>query len=93
MACADTQTATALGCIPNDPADAIPLIVNWAIGVGGGIAFLMLLYGAFTLITAGGNPEKVQEGKSIISSAVGGLFFIILSVVLLKIIGISILGL
>ena len=93
MACTPDQTATALGCIPNDPAAAIPLIVNWAIGIGGGIAFLMLLYGAFTLITAGSNPEKVQEGKSVIGSAVSGLFFIILSVVLLRIIGVDILKL
>ena len=91
--CLDTETATALGCIPNNPAAAIPKIVNWAVGVGGGIAFLMLLYGAFTLITAGSSPEKVQEGKSIIGSAVSGLFFIILSVVLLRIIGVDILKL
>lgn len=88
-----TGTPTALGCIPNNPAQAIPLILNWAVGIGTGLGFLLLLYGAFTLITAGPNPENVDKGKSIITSAVSGLLFIILSVVLLKIIGISILGL
>ena len=88
-----TGTPTALGCIPNNPKQAIPLILNWAVGIGTGLGFLLLIYGAFTLITAGPNPENVDKGKSIITSAVSGLLFIILSVVLLKIIGISILGL
>lgn len=88
-----TGTPTALGCIPNEPAQAIPLILKWAIGVGGGLAFLLMLYGAFTLVTAAGNPEHVDKGKSIVTSAVAGLLFIIFSVVLLRIIGIEILKL
>ena len=92
MACSIDQTATALGCIANDPAQAIPDILAWAVSVGGGLAFLMFLYGAFVLITAGPDPQKVDQGKSIITSAISGLLFIILSVVLLRVIGVDILG-
>lgn len=86
-------TPTALGCIPNQPAEAIKLILPWAIRLGTGLAFLLFLYGAFTLITAGSDPQKVDTGKSIITSAAAGLIFIILSVILLRVIGIDILQL
>lgn len=86
-------TPTALGCIPNEPAAAIAKILPWAIRLGTGLAFLLFLYGAFTLITAGSDPQKVDTGKSIITSAAAGLIFIILSVILLRVIGIDILQL
>lgn len=86
-------TPTALGCIPNQPAAAIAKILPWAIGLGTGLAFLLFLYGAFTLITAGSDPQKVDSGKSVITSAASGLIFIILSILLLRVIGIDILKL
>lgn len=88
-----TGTPTALGCIPNEPAAAIKLILPWAISLGTGLAFLLFLYGAFTLITAGSDPQKVDSGKSIITSAAAGLIFIILSILLLRVIGVDILKL
>lgn len=89
----NSGTPTALGCIPNQPAAAIAKILPWAIRLGTGLAFLLFLYGAFTLITAGSDPQKVDTGKSIITSAAAGLIFIILSVILLRVIGIDILKL
>jgi hypothetical protein len=88
-----TGTPTALGCIPNEPSAAIKLILPWAIKLGTGLAFLLFLYGAFTLITAGSDPQKVDTGKSIITSAAAGLIFIILSMLLLRVIGVDILQL
>ena len=60
--------------------------------MGSGLAFLLSLWGGVTLILGAGNPEKMNEGKEIITSAVSGLLFIIFSVVLLRIIGVNILG-
>ena len=89
----NSGTPTALGCIPNEPAAAIAKILPWAIRLGTGLAFLLFLYGAFTLITAGSDPQKVDTGKSIITSAAAGLIFIILSMLLLRVIGVDILEL
>lgn len=48
----------------------------------GGIAFLYLIYGAFILITSQANPEKLQQGKTMVMGAIIGLVFT-LSVVLI----------
>jgi len=61
-------------------------------GVAGGIAFLMILYGGFTIMMSAGNPEKLNSGKEIITSAISGLLLIVFSAVILRIIGIDILG-
>lgn len=83
---------TSLGCIPSEP----PVLTGWIIekgaGITGGIAFLLLLYGAFEIVKSGGVPEKIQKGKEIITSAIIGLVFIFLSVLLLRLIGVQILG-
>jgi len=85
-------TWTSLGCIPNDP----PKLVGWILGLGsgiaGGIAFLLILFGASQIVMSGGVPEKIAAGKEVITSAVIGLVFIFVSVLVLKIIGVQILG-
>jgi len=61
--------------------------------MGGGIAFLLSVFGGVSIILAGGNPEKINAGKEIIGSALTGLLFIIFSVFLLRFIGLDILQL
>lgn len=61
-------------------------------GIAGGIAFLLILFGGFQIITSAGNPEQLNAGKELISSAIAGLLLIIFSILLLKIIGFNILG-
>jgi len=84
---------TALGCIPTQPGDLAKWLLGKAILMGGGIAFLLSLFGGITIILAGGNPEKINQGKEIIVSAVSGILLIIFSVLLLRLIGIDILQL
>lgn len=82
---------SALGCIPTDPQKFIQWLLNNAINIVGGIAFLLVLFGSFKVATSSGNPEALNEGKDIIFAALAGLLFIVFSVVLLKIIGADIL--
>lgn len=89
----DTGIPTALGDIPTSPECLVKWILKYAILMGGGIAFLLSLWGGVTIVLAGGNPEKINEGKEIISSALTGLFIIIFSVFLLRLIGFDILQL
>lgn len=88
----DTEINTAIGCIPISDGNAF---VEWLfpklLGVMGGIAFLLMLYGGFVVITSGGNPEKLQAGQETITSAVTGLVFAIFSLFVLELIGINIL--
>ena len=84
---------TALGCIPTSTAPFVNYVLKRAVSIGGGIAFILMLVGAFVLITSAGNPESVKKGKDIITSAIVGLLFIIFAIFLLKFIGVDILKL
>lgn len=95
--CGTNGITTAIGCIPalaNDKGVGfMGFVLRWSVGVGGGIAFLLILYGGFMVMTSQANPERVKAGQELITSAVSGLILIILSVFILKIIGVDILGL
>jgi hypothetical protein len=84
---------TAIGCIRTDPEGFVSQMVAVGIGIGSGLAFISLMYGAYKLTTSQGNPEGINTGKEIITSAIIGLTFIILSVAILTILGFDILGL
>lgn len=83
---------TAIGCIPTEPGALIKGFLKFATGIGGGIAFLLMLLGSFQMITSQGNPDNLKKGNEQFTSAIIGLLFIIFSVLLLEIIGIDILG-
>jgi len=89
----DGGSWTALGCIPNNPRELVVWVLGRAIGIGGGIAFLLMIWGGFQVITAAGNPDRLNAGKEIITSAIAGLLIIIFSLFLLELIGVDILGL
>lgn len=83
---------TAIGCIPSGDLNGF---VSWFLGklifIASGVAFLLMAFGALQIITSAGSPEKVQAGQQLITSALAGLIFIILSLFLLKLIGVDIL--
>ena len=87
-----TGIKTGLGCIPTDPTGLVEKILQIAIGVASGIAMLLLIAGAFKVLTSSGDPKAVMDGKETITSAIAGLLLILLSVAILNIIGIQILG-
>jgi hypothetical protein len=84
---------TAIGCIPTNPVELIKGIVRFSIGIGGGIALLMMIIGSFQMMTSAGNPERLNGGKDRFTNAIIGLLVIIFSVFLLRVIGVDILGL
>ncbi len=54
-------------------------IIQWALGLLGLVAVIMILIGGFQWMTAGGNEEKVASAKKIISAAVIGLIVVLLA--------------
>lgn len=67
-------------------------ILTYSIGIGGVVAFLLIVFGGFQIILSAGNPEKIKAGKEMITSAIAGLLLIIFSVFILRLIGVNILG-
>lgn len=84
---------TAIGRIPTTPQGFIEKFLGLGIGIAGGIAFLLILFSGFQMLTSIGNPEKLNAGKELLTSAISGLVLIIFSIFLLRLIGVDILGL
>lgn len=82
---------TAIGCIHTNPAEFAQDLLRFLLGISGGVAFLMMLLGAFQMLTSAGNPDTLRAGRERLTSAVIGLLIVIFSVLLLQIIGFDIL--
>lgn len=83
---------TAIGCIPfNDQNALVGFILRWAIGIAGGIAFLLILIAGFQIISSRGDPKRLQAGQELMTSAIAGILLLIFSLVILRIIGFDIL--
>jgi len=82
---------SSLGFIPSDPVCLVKWILGNSILLGGGLAFLLSIYGGITLLLASGNPEKIVQAKQTITSAISGLLIIIFSLIILRFIGVNIL--
>ena len=95
--CGDNMVDTALGCISTSVETGsnsfFTSVIKIAVGLGGGLALILMLFGVFIITTSAGIPDKLKEGQEIITSAISGLIFIILSIFLLRLIGVDILGL
>lgn len=94
--CGAEEIDTAIGCISTSVDGGtnsfFGSVIKIAVGLGGGLALILMLYGVFIVTTSAGMPDKLKEGQEVITSAISGLIFIILSVFLLNLIGINILG-
>ncbi len=92
--CDSLGANTAIGCLmAGDPKTFISQILSWGVGLGSGIAFLMIIFSSFQIVTASGDPKRVKAGQELLTSAISGLVLIVLSIVLLNFIGVSVLGL
>lgn len=84
---------TAVGCLGGEsPTEFIASFIKIATGIGGGIAFLLILLSGFQTMLSAGNPEKLHAAKELMTAAISGLLLIVFSIFLLKIIGIDILA-
>lgn len=83
---------TAIGCVPADELQEFTeFTVRWSIGIAGGITLLLIIYSGYLYTTSKGNPQKIQAAKELITAAVGGLLFLILSATLLRLVSSNIL--
>lgn len=57
----------------------IARIINVTLGFIGAILVILMLYGGFLWMTAGGSEEKITKARDIIKNSVIGLFIIVTS--------------
>lgn len=85
---------TAIGCIDFSDTNALAkFFLGWALGISGGVALLLVGLASFRIATSQGDPKRLQGGQELLLSALGGLLLIVLSVFLLRFIGVDLLGL
>lgn len=84
---------TAIGCIHTKPEALVKDFLTFTVAIGGGIAFLMMLVGAYGMITSAGNPDALKGATDRFTNAIIGLLFVIFAVLLMQIIGVGILNL
>ena len=82
---------TAVGCIPTTAEGIVQSFITLSIGIAGGFAVLLILFGSFIVSTSTGNPDKLKSGQDMIVAAISGVVFILFSVILLQVIGVEIL--
>lgn len=87
------EIQTALGCLPTHPLTFINRFQFILLRIGIGITFIMMVVGAFFVMTGQGNPEQVKRGRQVFLSGVAGLLIMIFGVFILEIIVVDILGL
>ncbi|MBI1863678.1 hypothetical protein HYS03_00480, partial [Candidatus Woesebacteria bacterium] len=63
-----------------------------SLGLGGGIATLLIIYAGFIMTTSTGDPKRLQAGKELLGAAIGGLMLLIFAVFVLRLLGVNILG-
>lgn len=88
-----TGIETAIGCISvlGDQNAYLADILRWAVGVGGGIAFLLIVYAGFMIMSSAGSPDRLKAGQELMTSAISGIVLLVLSVFVLRVIGVDIL--
>ena len=56
--------------------DLVGGMIAWFIGIGGMIAFGLMIYSGITLMTANGDPSKIKMGKNTLLYAILGLLIV-----------------
>lgn len=92
-ACPTNQVETGIGCVPTDAPGLAAFLVKLIVGIAGGVTLLLLIAGGAQYISSSGDPDSIDEAKEKITAAVSGILLIILSLVVLKVLGVDILGL
>ncbi len=83
---------TIFGCLSTEPGEFVKAMLTIIFNMVGGIAFLAVLGGSAMVLTSGGDPQKLQNGKGIITSSIAGLLLVLFSAFLLKVVGFDILS-
>lgn len=83
---------TGVGCIPSDLGKFMgTTFLPWSIGIGGGVAMLVLMYASYLYATSRGAPDKLKKARDYLNSGLIGLLVIIFSVFILQLLGLTIL--
>jgi hypothetical protein len=68
-----------LGLPDKDPREITIRTIQWALGMLGLVATIMIIIGGMNWMMSEGNEKKVEQSKKILSGAVVGLFIVMIA--------------
>jgi len=74
-----SELGTTFGLGTADLEQTVITIVQWALGLLALVAVVIIIWAGFIWITAGGNDEKLEKSKKMITAAVVGLIVVLLA--------------
>lgn len=82
---------TDVGCVRTDVNIFVGQYYKYGLGIIGGFAVLMIIFGSYQILISHGNPKILNDGKTIISYALGGLFLAIFGYLFVEVILVDVL--
>ncbi|HBB76424.1 MAG: hypothetical protein A2186_01830 [Candidatus Levybacteria bacterium RIFOXYA1_FULL_41_10] len=73
--CFDDAGVATLACIPS----LLQNLIQFALVFAGIIALFLIIFSGIKFITSGGDPKQLESAKKTLTFAIGGLFLILLS--------------
>ncbi|MBI2426513.1 MAG: hypothetical protein HYV34_01575 [Candidatus Kerfeldbacteria bacterium] len=71
--------SSSLGLSTADLVSTVTKVIQWVLGLLGLVAVIMIIIGGFRWMTAGGNEEKVEAAKKILTASIIGLIIVLLA--------------
>lgn len=75
-----------LGGFSTEPDDFTGKLYGIGLGLGGVVAAILVAVGAYSILTSGGDVQKVKDGREQISNAIMGFALILLAVTVIRIV-------
>ena len=75
-----------LGCVPADVPSFVAKYYQYGLGIVGGLAVLMIIFGSYQILVSRGNPKTLNDGKTIIGYSISGLLLAIFGYLFLEVI-------
>lgn len=77
---------TGVRCTESSLGSIVQLVIQWALGIAGITAVLVLIWGGFLYMFAAGNADQAKKGTTAIKNALIGLVVVVLSFVIVRIV-------
>ncbi len=82
---------TDVGCVRTDVNVFVSQYYKYGLGIIGGFAVLMIIFGSYQILVSHGNPKILNDGKNIIGYALAGLLLAIFGYLFVEVILVDIL--
>lgn len=71
---------------PEKVENAIPTVINYLMIAVGIVAVVIIIYSAFLMVTATGDPEKFKNGRQALTAGIIGLLIAVLGAIIVQIV-------